>query len=134
MRLSDEIRRVERDIYTGKCDRRTGIVVLNELMHYYRFLGAEEQLVDLPDDFGRIADREGNIGDRTGYVGEFTVRHNSSAYSWKRSYLDQNLGEHLRDNKPTSGAGYDVGRRSSSNWFFVPLEGYTNKKPQCFVC
>ena len=77
-RFIDDAQKVQREYYLGKIQRDTAIVMMGELMRHHRVIAEDEVLVEIPECF--------RSAPQTGFVGEFTVRHEGSPYTWKRSF------------------------------------------------
>ncbi len=73
---------MQREYYLGKIQRDAAIEMMGELMRHFRIIREDEILVDIPDGF-----RETGVYDvDCEFIGEFTIRHEGSPYTWKRSF------------------------------------------------
>jgi hypothetical protein len=79
--FNQQVRRLQREYYLGRMNRPTALAMMSELMHHHKFLGPDEELVDIPEDFGRLLSN-------AGFVGEFTVRQKNSEWAWKRTIVN----------------------------------------------
>ncbi len=78
MEFNQQVRRLQREYYLGRMNRPTALAMMSELLHHHKYLGPDEELVDIPEDFGHL------LSD-TGFRGEFTIRQKDSEWTWKRT-------------------------------------------------